>query len=307
MDLERRIARIAEGQLGLVTLAQAVAVGATTDQARHRVRTGRWRRARRSVYVINGSPPTWQQAALAVCLAIGEGAWLSHRTAARAWSLDLPGRPPGSIEVLVPTGRQRSLPGVVCHRSLHLPMPHLTRLDRLPLTTVARTIVDCAGDLPHGALGDVVDDAVRSHRLRIADLAAAIDDVGSTRSLGPLRGVVAARTGADYHPGGSARERRVLHAIRRAGLPAPVHQHPVTIDGQRRTLDFAYPPLQVGLEFDGFAEHGRIRSTFDDDRVRGNGLALAGWLILHVTSAMTDAEIASWVARALALRQRQAS
>jgi very-short-patch-repair endonuclease len=76
--------------------------------------------------------------------------------------------------------------------------------------------------------------------------------------------------------------------------------------GERdRFLDFAYPDEMVGLEFDGFAEHGLIRTTFDDDRLRGNDLAVLGWLMLHFTSNSSPEHIVARTSEALALRRRR--
>lgn len=75
------------------------------------------------------------------------------------------------------------------------------------------------------------------------------------------------------------------------------------VGGRRRLLDYAYPEALVGLEWDGFAEHGKIRSTFDDDRLRGNDLALAGWLMLHFTSRTPAAHIVQRTLATLAQRQ----
>lgn len=56
------------------------------------------------------------------------------------------------------------------------------------------------------------------------------------------------------------------------------------------------------VDFDGFADHGLIRSTFDDDRQRGNVLTVAGWLMLHFTSNSPPAHIVGSTRQALALR-----
>ena len=93
----------------------------------------------------------------------------------------------------------------------------------------------------------------------------------------------------------------MLEVLRRAGLPLPIAQHRVVVGGRSRRLDYAYPEHKIAIEFDGFAEHGLLRSTFDDDRVRGNALALDGWLVLHFTSRSTDAEIVGRTREALAL------
>jgi uncharacterized protein DUF559 len=92
----------------------------------------------------------------------------------------------------------------------------------------------------------------------------------------------------------------VYDSIRRFSLPLPVCQHPLEVDGRRYRLDLCYPQERVVVEVDGF-EHHNGRTTFDRDRTRGNDIALAGYLVLHVTAAFTDWHIATTVAAALRL------
>ncbi len=94
----------------------------------------------------------------------------------------------------------------------------------------------------------------------------------------------------------------MLGVLAAAGLPAPVQQFRVELESGPRFLDYAYPELLVGLEWDGFAEHGLIRSTFDDDRIRDAELQLQGWLMLHMTSATSGPQLVRWVERALDAR-----
>jgi very-short-patch-repair endonuclease len=102
--------------------------------------------------------------------------------------------------------------------------------------------------------------------------------------------------------GGSDRELDVLRILRRAGVRLPVQQFPIVVGGRQRYLDYAYPSERVYLEWDGFAEHGLIRSTSDDDRVRDAELVLSGWLGLRFTSSTDPADVVDRVQRALALR-----
>jgi very-short-patch-repair endonuclease len=69
-------------------------------------------------------------------------------------------------------------------------------------------------------------------------------------------------------------------------------------DGRRAFIDVAYPEPLVAIEADGWECHGQ-RAAFDADRVRSNELVLLGWRVLHVTSAMTDAQICRVVAIAI--------
>jgi very-short-patch-repair endonuclease len=150
----------------------------------------------------------------------------------------------------------------------------------------------------------VVDGALRRGVLRLDELAACVerlDHRGRRRTLG-IRRLLADRI-PGHRPAANDWERWLAEVLRDAGLPAPVPQFPVEVGGRRRFLDLAYPDVRVGLEFDGFAEHGLLRSTFDDDRARDNDLRLAGWLVLHFTSRSTPATIVETTRRALQQRR----
>lgn len=184
-----------------------------------------------------------------------------------------------------------------------MPLQDLVQHRLVPLTSVAPTLVDCVPHLPGRRLARAVDDALRRRLLTVAELTACAArlDHGGGRRLLPLRAVLVDRQGS-YHPGGSERELDVATILVAGGLGPPVPQHRVVVGGRERFIDYAYPDELVGLEFDGFADHGLIRSTFDDDRQRGNDLTVAGWLMLHFTSNSPPAHIVGSTRQALALR-----
>ncbi|MBW3573868.1 MAG: hypothetical protein KY450_03240 [Actinobacteria bacterium] len=306
MTVDEQLARIARQQHGLLSRRQALDSGLSPSGIRTRLARGDWLLLRRSVYAIAGVQPSVHQAALAVCLAAGDVCWASHRTAAQLWGLEVPA--PTAIEVLTLPAQRVRLEGVTNHRSSALHLADLTWCGLVPTTSVARTLVDCIPHLPGRRLAMAVDDARRQGRLGIAELAACAGrlDHGGGRHLVRLRSVLADRLPGS-HPGGSRRELDLLGVLVRGGLPVPAQQHEVVVGGRRRLLDYAYPCEMVGIEWDGFAEHGLIRSTFDDDRRRGNDLAVAGWIMLHFTSNSSPAHIVERTAEALALRQRRSA
>ncbi len=83
-------------------------------------------------------------------------------------------------------------------------------------------------------------------------------------------------------PAESDLETLLIQVLRRFGVPLPVRQFPVLVDGRQYRLDFAFPDLMVAIESDGFAAHGD-RSSFEQDRARQNRLVLQGWRILRFT------------------------
>ena len=82
-------------------------------------------------------------APLAAVLAYGDRAVLSHVSAAAHWNLlqyDAP-----QPEITAPASR-RGTPGIRLHRSRSLDAQDTTRHEGIPITTVARTLLDIAVD-----------------------------------------------------------------------------------------------------------------------------------------------------------------
>ncbi len=75
-----------------------------------------------------------------------------------------------------------------------------------------------------------------------------------------------------------------------AGLPRPVQQHRVVVDGRNLRLDAAYPDLGIAIEYDGWDAH-RTRTRFDSDRARGNDLEIRGWMVLRFTSTSSRRDV----------------
>jgi hypothetical protein len=294
MDEERRALARASRQHGLLTRGQARATGMTDDQVDERIQQGRWVVVRRGVLQIMGAPLTEEQAVMAACLAAGPSAAASHLTAARLWRLRLPD--PEQIEVTTPPGRRVRAEGVRQHRTASLRRGDVIRLQGIPVTTAARTLVDCSGRVRPAELGRVVDDALRRKRVELPDLVRA----HRHRHTAGMATVLAERApGVD--PGGSDRERQVARVLVAAGLPPPVPQHRVTAHGRTFFLDLAYPDDRIAIEFDGWDVHGTFEA-FHGDRERARLLVAAGWRLVQVTARTSPADLVRDV-RALRLRR----
>lgn len=285
MTPDAAAAAVAAEQLGLITRQQARRAGLTDHAIASRLATGRWRRVRPRVFAIEGCPPTYEQAVLAACLsAAGVGCQL---TAAKVWGLRLLG--PDAIDVLTADDRRVRLPGVKHHRTSSLVESHVAHRRGVPVTSVARTLVDCSGLVTSADLGDAVDDALRRGMVRSSTLGtvlAALSGPGRRPSAAMAAVLAARRPG--FEPLGSRREQWVLRTLDAAGIPRPVPQF--RVPGTRYRLDFAYPELLAGLEYDGWDAHSS-RSAFDRDRRRWRRLTTLGWRLVVFTSATKPREL----------------
>jgi hypothetical protein len=295
----RALWKLARRQLGLITTAQAMQL--VTRHQFETIAERYLRPVRRGVWAVAGAPETYEQTVLAAVLAAGDFAWTAERTAAKLRGLKVP--PPDEIDVLTLPNRRLHMSGVRQHRNASISADDIGRVGVIPATTAAKTLVDCLPWLPGPMFQIAVDDARRRGLVTYEEVVAAHGFIDRGRRTGrhlvvPARPVLADR----HNPGGSDRELDVLGILRRAGLPLPVQQHPIYVARRWRSLDYAYPEPKIYLEWDGFNEHGLIRSTFDDDRERDAELALLGWLGLHFTSNTQERDLANRVERALLSR-----
>ena len=259
---------------------------------------------RHGVYLLNGAPETWEQAALAAVLASGPEAVASHSTAGVLWGL------PNvlhevTFEVSTPRPRRVRQPGVRVHRTMQfLEMEHAVR-HQIPVTSVARTLVDLSGSMSVQQLGIATDFARRERELRLVELERCVAGLAPARGRKPTRVHAVLRARLERHDETeSGLEMRVLRAIVNAGLPEPVQQYQVHIGDRWRRIDLGYPELKLAIEVDGWTHHG-LRSAFDADRARDNDLAIIGWDRLHFTSTFTDQQIGATVAAKLAALGRK--
>src|SRR4051812_38559181 len=141
------VAEIAAEQHGVVSIAQLRAVGISDEAVRRRAEAGRLHRLHRGVYAVGHAADSWRKRWMAAALACGEGAVLSHMSAAALWGLLRTEEGPVDISVPHRSSRKRR-GGIHLHRSRTLIAPMTTHRHRIPVTTPARTISDLEGKVP---------------------------------------------------------------------------------------------------------------------------------------------------------------
>jgi hypothetical protein len=124
-----------------VTTADLLAQGLTSAAITKRVARGALRRWYPGVYSYGPGELSREAEWMAAVLAAGDGAVLSHRSAAALWELRRDRRV--ISEVLAPRGRRPTGP-VLVHSYRRLDPRDVTVRNGIPVTTVARTLVDLA-------------------------------------------------------------------------------------------------------------------------------------------------------------------
>lgn len=285
---------LAAAQHGVFAHAQAVDAGVSTSAIARRVAAGRWDRLLPRVYRLAGALATGRQAAHAACLWAGPAAVVSHATAGVLWKLD--GVDTDRVHVTVPGHCAPSSPLVDVHRCRVDDADHTT-FDSIPITTPARTLVDCVATLDDEALETALEGALKRGLFTERFLRWRLDALASRGRPGipRLRGLLDARRDE------AALERRlevkVWRLLIRSGLPRPVRQHAITTSGRPYRLDFAWPDRRVAVEAEGRIVHGGRRRAFYNDRRRLADLVSTDWRVVPVTWEDVEARSTEWLTK----------
>lgn len=153
-----------------------------------------------------------------------------------------------------------------------------TVVDGLPVTRRARTLVDCAADLPRLEAVAAADQFLRAG-VDTRELAAVLEGLHGNR----LRRANATLLAADPRAE-SPMESWTRCLIADAGLPAPIPQQRVACPGGLSVfLDLGWEEWKVGVEYDGMATHLGIAAETGDRR-RHRVLRGLGWEVLVLTA-----------------------
>ena len=214
-------------------------------------------------------------------MACGPGAVLSHRDGGQLWELRQSSA--ALIDVTVPSrnGRVRRY-GIRIHRSGRLGKDEVTQRGGIPVTTVARTLLDLADVLPTQALRRAVTEAEYRDRLDITSIKAVVQNNPGRRGAKLMEAVMGKR-----HRTRSPLEDRFLALVEKWGVEAP--ESGFWVEGYE--LDFVWPRAGVVVELDGVAAH-TTRASFDADRLRDRRLWRRGLRTMRLTSTALDDEAA---------------
>ena len=216
---------------------------------------------------------------MAAVLACGPGAVLSHASAAAHWNIR--GSAASYVDVTVPTRAGRvKRKGLRVHRSGRLCSNEVTVHEGIPVTTLARTLLDLADILPPQDLRRAIHEA---DYLRLLDMTALLAVVNSNPGRRGAKLLRAAACPPEMTK--SKLEERFLSLIGRHNLPRPKVN--AQIEGYE--VDFVWPEAKLIVETDGFAAHDTPKA-FADDRRRDRHLRRAGFETIRLTPKDLDYE-----------------
>ena len=264
---------------GVIDRRQLLEVGFSPRSIKHRV-AKRWLHPLwRGVYAVARPEITRHGWWLAAVYACGEGALLSHFSAAALYGILA--EPAGPIHVSVPLNARRTRRGIAIHARALTAADRAER-DAIPVTSIATTIADLATSLRRGPLEGVINQADILGLITVPALRAEIDAMPKRAGRKPLRDTIDRRT---FRFTRSELERRFIPLALGAGLSRP--ETCAEVNGWE--VDFYWPDLDLVVETDGLTYH-RTPAQQDRDRRRDQAHAAAGTTQLRFTHSQVRYE-----------------
>jgi len=272
------VAALAARQHGVVGRRQLLAIGLTPAMVDGRVARGWLIPLHRGVYAVGHRHLRREGHLLAAVLAVGPGTVLSHRSAAALHGIRPSTRP--AVDVATPRQGRRGRPGIDVHVTTVLGRGDVTVVDGVPVTTVARTLVDLASVVPADHLAKALDTAERLRILDLRSLRAALRRTRGRRGGGhaALAAALAEHVALGTTLTRSELEARFGRLVRDHALPQPrtnVHVEGIEVDA-------LWPEQRLVVELDGWRYH-RTERAFERDRERSNLLVVAGYRVARFT------------------------
>lgn len=201
----------------------------------------------------------------------------SHVSAAVLHGLDMWDADLERVHLTIPGGHGRTNAGLHVH-STSLPGRFVTSADEVPLTTLDRTVSDCARimDFDHAVV--LGDSALRSKKVSMDNLRAALEASARLGGIGAARRAIASMSALSESPGESLSRVR----MKEFGIPEPVLQQVLTVKGRfLARVDFYWKRWRIVGEFDGMGKYDDrgvvTKEKVREDEIRDRGMEVIRW------------------------------
>jgi very-short-patch-repair endonuclease/predicted transcriptional regulator of viral defense system len=268
------VAELAARQHGVVSRRQLLEIGFGPDAIDYRLAAGRFHPVHRGVFSVGHSLISGKGLAMAAVLSSGPGAVLSHRSAAELWNLLAGSR--RTMEVTDPGRSRRGRRGVIVHQTRRLAPEDVAAVEGIPVTSVARTLLDLAEVLPKHRLEQAMEQAERLALFDLIAIRELIDRSPGRRGANKLHTLLA---DAVLEPMSRRElERRFLRFCLKEKLPQPA----VNAVAAGYEVDCLWPEARLVVELDSREFH-TTTAAFERDRERDAVLQVAGYRVIRVT------------------------
>lgn len=269
----KRAWELAGRQHGVVARRQLLALGFNRREIEHRLARGRLHLVMHGIYAVGWPQLTRERRWMAAVLACGDGAMLSHRSAAALWGIGKEQR--GHTDVSVRRRCELRRPGLRVRGRPTLAEKDIASIDGIPVTGVVRTLVDLATELGPLGVERAVNEADKRDLIDPEALRMALDNYKGEPGAPLLCRLLDKRT---FRLSDSDLEILFRPIAAEAGLPCPLSKQ--VVNGWE--VDFYWPDLGLVVETDGLRYH-RTPTTQTRDARRDRAHALAGMTPLRFT------------------------
>jgi len=282
---DEAIARLAGVQYGVVARRQLLDLGITQRAIGYRLKRGRLRRVHLGTYAVGHDALSFRGRVMAATLTMGNGAVASHHTSAALRKLEEPSN--GPIQVTVPQARRRQ-DGIQIFRGTP-PHDEVEVLDCIPVTSVARTILDISRTESEPSVRRLVKQA-EFRRLTNGTALAAILQRYPRRQGRRHLSAVARSHHMGTGPSRSEMEDLFMNFLAERDLPFPSERNVmIAVRGRELDVDCMWRDERLVVELDSRQAHA-TDTAFQEDRARDRLLVGAKWRPMRVTWEQLHAE-----------------
>jgi very-short-patch-repair endonuclease len=206
----------------------------------------------------------------AALLHAGDNTVLSHESAAALWGLT---PSPSFVVITMISRRVRIQPGLRVHRVPALDIRDIRLHNGLPVTSPARTLIDCATG---PSIDRLLNEARALRLVKDAEISAAMGRCPGRKGIKALRTLLEAERDAGFTR--SEAERVLKRIVTEAELERPIfNTHVMGVE-----VDALWPAQKLVIEVDGYGVHGHYQA-FGRDRAKANRLVGGGFVVLRFT------------------------
>jgi very-short-patch-repair endonuclease len=269
---EAAAARLAARYDGAITRDQLTAIGLSPDAVDYRIECERLHPRHRGVYLLGHNVAAERAPLFAAVLALGDNAYINHRTALEQYGILEPTG--GPVHVTVIGCCRRSRDNIKVHRTTRIAPEDIGDLDGLRITSPARAILDFADDATPRELARAVNEAQVMELVTPDELRALMKRTPGRRGAALLTATLDRHDGPDTANEGG--ERLLAALLKRARVAKP--EINAVFHGYE--VDLLYRDESLVIECDSGRFHG-TPAAVDRDRRKEAALRAQRCLVLR--------------------------